>query len=58
MEEVSLILGNDLAGRKVIPKLQVVTVQAVMKDADGDAETTSHIFLFTVLLSLGLWPEN
>ena len=44
IEGVSLILGNDLAGEKVIPDLQVVTEQEVMKKADGDTEATSHIF--------------
>ena len=43
MEGVSLILGNDLAGERVMPDLQVVTEQEVMK-VDGDAEATSHIF--------------
>ena len=44
IEGVLLILGNDLAGEKVIPDLQVVTEQEVMKKADGDTEATSHIF--------------
>ena len=41
MEGVSLILGNDLAGERVIPDLQVVTEQEVMKKVDGDVEATS-----------------
>ena len=44
IEGVSLILGNDLVGEKVIPDLQVVIEQEVMKKADGDTEATSHIF--------------
>ena len=44
IQGVSLILGNDLAGEKVIPDLQVVTEQEVIKKADGDTEATSHIF--------------
>ena len=44
MEGVSLILGNDLAGERVIPDLQVVTEQEVMKKVDGDVEATSHFF--------------
>ena len=44
IEGVSLILGNDLAGEKVIPDLQVVTEREVMKKADGDTEATSYIF--------------
>ena len=44
MEGVSLILGNDLAGERVIPDLQVVTEQEVIKKVDGDMEATSHIF--------------
>ena len=44
MEGVSFILGNDLAGDKVIPELQVVTDPEVMEEVDCDVETTSHVF--------------
>ena len=50
MKEVSLILGNDLVGEMVIPELQVVTEQEVMKKMDDNAEailiyTSSHLML-------------
>lgn len=44
MEGVLLILGNDLAGERVIPDLQVVTKQEVRKEVEGNVEATSHIF--------------
>ena len=37
------MLGNDLVGEMVIPELQVVTEQEVMKKMDDDAEATLHI---------------
>ena len=43
MEGVLLILGNDLAGERVITDLQVV-IEQEMKKVDGDVEATSHIF--------------
>lgn len=44
IEGVPLILGNGLAGEKVIPELQVVTEQEAMKEVDHDAGTTLNIF--------------
>ena len=35
MEGVSLILGNDLVGERVIPDLQVVIEQEVIKEVMG-----------------------
>ena len=50
IEGVSLILGNDLARKKVIPELLVVTEQEVMKEVDYDTKTTSSIFHLVLLL--------
>ena len=44
IEGVSLILGNDLAGEKVIPELQVISNPTVTKEVDGDAEIVSQVF--------------
>ena len=44
IEGVALILGNDLAGKRVIPELQVVTEQEIMKEGSHDVEAISLIF--------------
>ena len=44
MAGVSLILGNDLAGEKVMPELLVISHPMIVKEADNDSETNAHVF--------------
>ena len=44
IEGVSLILGNYLAGEKVVPELQIVTEPEGIKEVDCDDETAASIF--------------
>ena len=45
MADVSLILGNDLAGKKVMPELLVISDPIKAKEADSNTETNAQIFL-------------
>ena len=44
MAGFSLILGNDLAGKKVMPELLVISDQMIAKEADNNTETSVQIF--------------
>ena len=44
MAGVSLILGNDLAGEKVMPELLVISDPMIVNEADNDIETNAHVF--------------
>ena len=44
MAGVSLILGNNLAGEKVMPELLVFSDPIIVKEADNDGETNANVF--------------
>ena len=44
MAGVSLILGNNLAGKTVMPELLVISDPMIVKEADNDSETNAHVF--------------